>query len=116
MARRKASSSTRSDYPAAKLAKMILEARERNFRIAERRKTLVPLAAVRDHVAKSFVVFRQSIQRMPSRYIAEIAACLDCDPAALAVALDKKIAETLAKCRRLCSAISVPLPCLDPRL
>lgn len=85
------------DYPAARLAETILKARDRALRIAERSKRLVSMEAVKAHVARAFVGFRQTIQRMPSRHVPEMAARLGVDPGVLQTELDRMVADTLAE-------------------
>ena len=85
------------DFPMARLAETILKARQRDLVIAERRKKLVALDAVKQHVEKAFTGYRQAVQRMPSRYAAQMAAHLGCDSAALTGELDRMISETLAE-------------------
>lgn len=83
------------DFGMARTADAILKARERELKMAERRKELVPLAKVREHVSKAFISFRQVVQRLPSRHVAAIAAELGCDAALLEAALSKAIAAEL---------------------
>lgn len=83
------------DFNAARTADTILKAHERELKIAQRRKELVPLARVKEHVEKAFIGLRQAIQRMPSRHVPEMAATLGCDPRALDAALSKAIAAEL---------------------
>jgi len=80
------------DYNAARTADTILKAYERDLKIAQRRRELVPIASVKEHVGRSFIGLRQAIQRIPSRHVPAIAAELGCDPAALDAALTKAIA------------------------
>ena len=79
----------------ARTADTILKAYERELKIAQRRKELVPLGRVREHVEKAFIGIRQAIQRLPSRHVAAIAAELGCEAAALDAALTKAIAAEL---------------------
>jgi hypothetical protein len=83
------------DFGMARTAETILKARERELKMAERRKQLVPMAKVTEHVAKAFIGFRQSVQRLPSRHVAAIAAEVGCDPGRLDAALSKAIASEL---------------------
>jgi hypothetical protein len=83
------------DYGAARTAETILKARERDLRIAERRKELVPLVSVKQHIEKAFIGYRQAMQRLPSRHVPTMAAELKCDPVLLESLLSKAIAETL---------------------
>ena len=64
------------DVSLARTAVTVLKARERHLKIAERRKELVPLAAVKDHVSKAFIGYRQAMERMPVRWASQIAATL----------------------------------------
>lgn len=90
-----ADSSGEIDFGMARIAETILKARERELKMAERRKELVPLAKVREHVSRAFIGFRQAVQRLPSRHVAAIAAELGCDAGALDAALSKAIAAEL---------------------
>ena len=90
------------DFNAARTAETILKTYERDLKIAERRKELVPLAAVKLHVEKAFIGYRQAIQRLPSRHVPEMAATLGVDPGALDAALSKAIAAEL-------DALSAPI-------
>lgn len=83
------------DFPAARLAETILKARDRSLRIAERKKALVPIAAVKSHISAAFVALRRQIQQMPARHVAEMAAKLGCDAGALHAELDRMIHGTL---------------------
>src|SRR5215472_3412648 len=56
------------DFAAARTADTILKARERELKMAQRRKELVPFASVKGHVERAFVAYRQAIQRLPSRF------------------------------------------------
>lgn len=90
-----ADSSGEIDFGMARIAETILKARERELKMAQRRKELVPLDRVREHVSKAFIGFRQAVQRLPSRHVAAIAAELGCDAGALEAALSKAIAAEL---------------------
>ena len=90
------------DYNAARTADTILKAHERDLKMAQRRKELVPLAQVKTHVGRAFVGFRQSVQRLPSRHVPAMAAELECDPGMLESLLNKAIAAEL-------DALSVPV-------
>ena len=68
------------DFNLARTTVTVLKARERHLKIAERRKELVPLAAVKDHVSKAFIGYRQAMERMPARWASQIAATLGCAP------------------------------------
>ena len=83
------------DFNATRMADTILKARERDLKIAQRRKELVPLAEQTKHVDKMFIAFRQAWQRMPSRHVPEMAARLSCDPALLDELMSKAIAADL---------------------
>ena len=85
------------DFPATSLAETILKARDRSLRIAERRKALVPIAAVKGRIASTFVALRRQIQQMPARHVAEMAAKLGCDAGALHGELDRMIHDTLSE-------------------
>ena len=85
------------DYGLARTAELILRARDRALKIEERRRLLVPLDAVKRHVSGAFVGFRQTVQRMPSRHVPEMAARLGVDPGLLQTELDRMIAATLAE-------------------
>ncbi len=85
------------DFGMARTAETILKARPRELQLAERRKQLVPLTAVQAHVEQAFVQYRQAIQRMPSRYVSQMAAEFGCEPARLQAGMDRMIAETLAE-------------------
>ena len=82
-------------FGAARTADTILKAYERDLKLAERRKQLVPIARVKSHIEKAFIGIRQAIQRMPSRHVPAMAAELGCDPAALDAAWTKAIAAEL---------------------
>lgn len=90
-----ADSSGEIDFGMARIAETILKARERELKMAQRRKELVPLDRVREHVSRAFIGFRQAVQRLPSRHVAAIAAELGCDAGALEAALSKAIAAEL---------------------
>lgn len=49
------------------------------------------------HIARVFAGFRQAVQRMPSRHVAESAARLGVDPGALEAELDRMVHATLAE-------------------
>nr|USU31103.1 hypothetical protein NG677_17395 [Methylobacterium sp. OTU13CASTA1] len=83
------------DFGMARTADTILKAYERDLSMAQKRKELVPLAKVKDHVERAFIGLRQAVQRLPSRHVAAMAAELQCDPAALDAALSKVIAVEL---------------------
>ena len=83
------------DFGMARTAETILKARERDLKIAERRKELVPLALVKGHIEKAFVGYRQAVQRLPSRFAAQMAADVGCEAGALDAALSKVIATVL---------------------
>ena len=83
------------DFPAARLADTILKARDRGMRIAERKKQLVPLAAVKAHAEKAFTGYKRAIQGMPARYASQMAAELGCDAGRLDAAMGRMIHETL---------------------
>ena len=83
------------DLQMARLCEVILKSRDRSLRIDERKKTLVSLSAVRAHISTAFTNFRRAVQRMPSRYVPEMAARLGVEPADLQTELDKMIAATL---------------------
>jgi hypothetical protein len=83
------------DFGMARTAETILKSHERQLKMQERRKELVPLAAVKGHVEKAFIGLRQAIQRLPSRHVAAIAAEIGCDPGKLDAALSKAIAAEL---------------------
>ncbi len=85
------------DYGLARTAELILRARDRALKIAERRKELVPLDPVRRHAFETFVRFRRAIQAMPSRHVPEMAAKLECDPGKLQAELDRMIHATLTE-------------------
>lgn len=90
-----ADSTGKIDFGMARIAETILKARERELKMAQRRKELVSLDRVREHVSKAFIGFRQAVQRLPSRHVAAIAAELGCDAGALEAALSKAIAAEL---------------------
>ena len=90
-----ADSSGEIDFGMARIAETILKARERELKMAQRRKELVPLDRVREHVSRAFMGYRQAMQRLPSRHAAAIAAELGCDPARLEAAMAKAIREDL---------------------
>jgi hypothetical protein len=83
------------DFEMARTAETILKSHERQLKMKERRKELVPLAAVKGHVERAFIGLRQTIQRLPSRHVASIAAEIGCDPSLLDAALSKAIAAEL---------------------
>lgn len=83
------------DFDMARTAETILKSHERELKMAQRRKELVPLASVRAHVERAFIGLRQAIQRMPSRHVSSIAAEVGCDPSLLDAALSKAIAAEL---------------------
>jgi hypothetical protein len=86
-----ASSAGTIDFGMARTAETILKARERELKLAERRRELVPLANVREHVNKAFVGYRQALQRIPSRCCADMAAQLGCDAGDLERLMQKAI-------------------------
>ena len=90
-----ADSSGEIDFGMARIAETILKARERELKMAQRRKELVSLDRVREHVSRAFIGFRQAVQRLPSRHAAAIAADLGCDPARLEAAMAKAIQDEL---------------------
>lgn len=83
------------DFDMARTAETILKSHERELKMAQRRKELVPLASVKGHVERAFIGLRQAIQRLPSRHVASIAAEIGCDPSLLDAALSKAIAAEL---------------------
>lgn len=83
------------DFAMARTADTILKAYERDLKMARARKELVPLASVRGHVERAFVGYRQSVQRLPARFGAQIAAEVGCEPSALDAALSRAIATVL---------------------
>ena len=83
------------DYNAARTADTILKAHERDLKMAQRRKELVPMAAVKPHIEKAFVTMRQTIQQLPSRHVPAMAAELGCDPGDLDRVLNRAIAAEL---------------------
>jgi hypothetical protein len=83
------------DFDKARIAETILKSHERELKMAQRRKELVPLASVKGHVERAFIGLRQAIQRLPSRHVASIAAEIGCDPSLLDAALSKAIAAEL---------------------
>jgi len=83
------------DFSKARFVETILKSQERELKMAQRRKELVPIAAVKTHVEKAFIGLRQVIQRLPSRHVAAIAAEIGCDPGKLEAALSKAIAAEL---------------------
>jgi hypothetical protein len=83
------------DFNMARIAETILKAREREQKMAQRRKELVPLARVKSHIEKAFIGYRQAMQRLASRHVAAIAAEVGCDPGKLDAALSKAIAAEL---------------------
>jgi len=97
-----ADSSGEIDFGMARIAETILKVKERELKMAQRRKELVPLDRVREHVSRAFIGFRQAVQRLPGRHAASIAAELGCDAGALEAAMAKAIQEEL-------SALSAPV-------
>jgi len=83
------------DFGMARTADTILKAYERDLKMAQRRKELVPLASVKQHIEKAFIGYRQAIQRLPSRFAAQIAAEAGCDASVLDASLSKAIATVL---------------------
>ncbi len=83
------------DFNMARTADTILKAHERDLSMAQKRKTLVPLAKVKEHVERAFIGLRQSVQRLPSRHVPAMAAERGCEPGALDAALSKAIAAEL---------------------
>jgi DNA-binding MarR family transcriptional regulator len=83
------------DFGMARTADTILKAYERDLKMAQRRKELVPLATVKQHIEKAFIGYRQAIQRLPSRFAAQIAAEAGCDASTLDASLSKAIATVL---------------------
>jgi hypothetical protein len=83
------------DFEMARTAETILKSHERQLKMQERRKELVPLAAVKGHVERAFIGLRQAVQRLPNRHVAAIAAEIGCDPGKLDAALSKAIAAEL---------------------
>ncbi len=90
------------DFNSARTAETILKARERELKIAQRRRELVSLAQQREHVGRAFVGYRQAMQRLPSRHVPQMAAELGCDPGGLERLLDRAIATEL-------DALSAPM-------
>ena len=82
-------------FAAARTADTILKAYERDLKLAERRKELVPISKVKAHVEKSYIGYRKAMQRMPSRHVPAAAAELGCDPAALDAVWSRAIAAEL---------------------
>lgn len=76
-------------------AETIIKIRERELKLAERRKEVIPVSKAREHIERAFIGYRQAVQRLPSRHAAAIAAALGCDPAALDKALSQAIADEL---------------------
>lgn len=85
------------NYNAARTADTILKAYERDLKMAQRRKELVPEAETAKHFASAFTGYRQTLQRMPSRHVPEIAARLNVDPGLLQTELDRMVATTLTE-------------------
>lgn len=85
------------DFSMTRTAESILKVRERDLKIAERRKELVPLTAVKAHVGKAFIGYRQAIQRLPSRFAAQMAADVGCETTALDAALSRAIEMVLTE-------------------
>jgi hypothetical protein len=83
------------DFGMARTADTILKAYERDLKMRRTRKELVPLATVKQHIEKAFIGYRQAVQRLPSRFAAQIAAEAGCDASALDAALSKAIATVL---------------------
>jgi hypothetical protein len=83
------------DFAMARTAETILKAHERDLKMAQRRKELVPLADVKQHVEKAFIGYRQAVQRLPSRFSAQIAAACGCDASTLDGALQQAIVAVL---------------------
>lgn len=83
------------DFDMARTADTILKAYQRDLAMAQKRKELVPLAHVKQHVDKGFIGIRQVIQRMPSRHVPEMAAALGCDATLLDTLMSKMIATEL---------------------
>lgn len=93
-ARRKAGD--RGAYQAARTRDLMLKAQERALRLADRRKTLVPVAAAQAHVSKAFASFCDVMRGLPSRHAAAMANELGiADAAALEMALSKVFAAEL---------------------
>ena len=78
-------------FQTARVAESILKSRERELRLQRQRGELVPIADVRSHVAKAFVGYRQTIQRIPVRHAASIAAELGVDAGKLERLMAKAI-------------------------
>jgi hypothetical protein len=85
------------DFVSARIAETILRARERDLKLAQRRRELVELTPVREQVARAFVSLRQTWQNFPARHAAAIAAETGCDAGLLNAALAKAIASELTQ-------------------
>lgn len=83
------------DLSMARTAESILKSRERELKLAERRKELVPIADVRAHVSKAFTGFKMTMQRIPVRHAGAIAAALGVDAGKLEKLLDAAIRSEL---------------------
>jgi hypothetical protein len=83
------------DFGMARTAESILKSRERALKLQKQRGELVEIEAVRNHVSKAFIGYRQAMQRIPVRHAAAIAAEVGCDAAALDKALTRAITSEL---------------------
>jgi hypothetical protein len=82
-------------FDQARVADTILKSRERELKMVERRKTLVPAAQVQAHISRAFVAFREVFRSLPGRHASAIAAELNVDASALEEAMSKAIAAEL---------------------
>lgn len=98
------------DLPAARLAETILKARDRDLRIAERRKILVSSIPMQQHYAKAFIGLKRTMQGMPARHTSEMAARLGCDPAALDRELQQMVHATLVEMSEPVAPAGLPSP------
>ena len=85
------------DFATTRTAETILRARERELKLAQRRRQLVEMAPVREQVARAFVGVRQAWQNFPARHAATIAAEVGCDAGLLDAALAKAIVHELTQ-------------------
>jgi hypothetical protein len=83
------------DYDAVRIAETILKARERDLKIAERKKQLVNLERVKQHVFGAARLYRNVMLQIPTRHAAQIAAVVGCNTHELERELTRVIRETL---------------------
>jgi hypothetical protein len=78
-------------YDDVRSAELILKARERAINIAASEGSMVPMAPLVRHVSEAFRNYRKSLEALPARYGAQIAAEVGCDVGKLDRALSTMI-------------------------